>query len=134
MLGSVSDVVLHHHERYDGHGYPEGLEGEAISLPARIVCVADAYCAMISKRSYKESATEAEARGVAPLQGHALRPGGGGRLSGRARRTGGRGRTAGAVRAAAGRGRRRRLPPAVAQAGAEQGLSRCREEWGERGV
>lgn len=62
VLGSVSDVVLHHHERYDGHGYPEGLEGEAISLPARIVCVADAYCAMISKRSYKESATDAEAR------------------------------------------------------------------------
>ncbi len=61
-LEHVAGVVLHHHERYDGGGYPEGLQGESIPLPARIVGVADAYCAMISKRSYKESMNPAEAR------------------------------------------------------------------------
>jgi HD-GYP domain-containing protein (c-di-GMP phosphodiesterase class II) len=58
----VSEVVLHHHERFDGAGYPDGLAGENIPLPARIVCVVDAYCAMIAKRSYKESATPEAAR------------------------------------------------------------------------
>ncbi len=61
-LDGVSEVVLHHHERFDGTGYPDGLAGEAIPLAARIICVVDAYCAMTSKRSYKESATPAEAR------------------------------------------------------------------------
>ncbi len=61
-LEQVADVVLHHHERFDGKGYPEGLSGENISLASRIVCVADAYAAMVSKRSYKESMTDAEAR------------------------------------------------------------------------
>lgn len=62
VLDSVADVVLHHHERYDGGGYPDGLKGDDISLAARIVGVADAYCAMISKRSYKEALSGAEAR------------------------------------------------------------------------
>lgn len=61
-LDGVADVVLHHHERYDGAGYPDGLRAEEISLPARIVAVADAYSAMTSKRSYKESMSPAEAR------------------------------------------------------------------------
>ncbi len=61
-LGEVSDVVLYHHERFDGKGYPDGLTGEEIPLPARIVCVADAYCAMVSKRSYKESSSLEQAR------------------------------------------------------------------------
>lgn len=42
-----------HHERYDGKGYPDGLKGEEIPLPARIICVADAYDAMTSNRSYR---------------------------------------------------------------------------------
>jgi diguanylate cyclase (GGDEF)-like protein len=46
--------VLHHHERYDGAGYPSGLKGEDIPLEARIVCVADCFCAMTSDRPYKE--------------------------------------------------------------------------------
>ncbi len=62
MLDRVADVVLHHHESYDGKGYPEGLSGEQISLAARIVCVTDAYCAMISMRSYKASSTPEQAR------------------------------------------------------------------------
>ena len=62
VLSQVADVVLHHHESYDGKGYPEGLQGEQISLAARIVCVVDAYCAMIAKRCYKDSMTREQAR------------------------------------------------------------------------
>ncbi|HEX8243367.1 MAG TPA: HD domain-containing phosphohydrolase [Longimicrobium sp.] len=62
VLETVADVVLHHHERYDGDGYPDGLRGEEIPLPARIVSVVDAYCAMITRRSYKEAFTDAHAR------------------------------------------------------------------------
>ena len=45
-------VVLHHHERFDGNGYPHGLQGEEIPLLSRIVSVADCYSAMISSRPY----------------------------------------------------------------------------------
>ena len=61
-LEGVADVVLHHHERFDGTGYPDGLAGEEIPLPARIVSVVDAYCAMITRRAYKEAYSAAEAR------------------------------------------------------------------------
>lgn len=61
-LARVAEVVLHHHEAYDGSGYPDGLKGEQIPLPSRIVAAADAYCAMTSKRSYKESYAEEHAR------------------------------------------------------------------------
>jgi diguanylate cyclase (GGDEF)-like protein/putative nucleotidyltransferase with HDIG domain len=44
--------VLHHHERYDGSGYPRGLKGDSIPLEARILAVADAFAAMTSERSY----------------------------------------------------------------------------------
>ena len=47
----------HHHERYDGRGYPDGLSGEDIPLIARIIAVADAYDAMTSIRSYREPLT-----------------------------------------------------------------------------
>lgn len=46
-------VALHHHERYDGRGYPFGLEGEDIPLEARIAAVADVFSAMISPRPYR---------------------------------------------------------------------------------
>ncbi len=46
-------IVRHHHERWDGHGYPDRLEGEEIPLEARIVCVADAIDAMTSNRVYR---------------------------------------------------------------------------------
>lgn len=48
-------MALHHHERYDGTGYPQGLEGESIPLCARIMAVADVLDALLSKRQYKES-------------------------------------------------------------------------------
>ncbi|MDO4507191.1 MAG: HD-GYP domain-containing protein [Spirochaetales bacterium] len=48
-------MALYHHERYDGTGYPRGIEGEAIPLCARIMSVADVLDALLSKRHYKES-------------------------------------------------------------------------------
>lgn len=49
------EIALSHHERYDGTGYPYGLKGEAIPLPARIVAVADVFDALTSVRPYKEA-------------------------------------------------------------------------------
>jgi HD-GYP domain-containing protein (c-di-GMP phosphodiesterase class II) len=49
----VADWVLHHHERWDGAGYPDGLPAERIPLGARIIFVADAYDAMTSDRVYR---------------------------------------------------------------------------------
>ena len=51
----IADAVLHHHERWDGNGYPDGLRGEEISLFARILAVADSYDAMNSKRPYRNA-------------------------------------------------------------------------------
>lgn len=51
--GEVRDAVLHHHERLDGEGYPDGLAGSRIPYFARIIAVADAYDAMTSTRSYR---------------------------------------------------------------------------------
>jgi diguanylate cyclase (GGDEF)-like protein len=49
----VASWVLHHHERYDGHGYPDGLAGEEIPIGSRILLVADAYEAMTTDRQYR---------------------------------------------------------------------------------
>ncbi len=49
----LATIVLHHHERYDGQGYPSGLAGEAIPLEARIIAIADAYDAMTTYRTYR---------------------------------------------------------------------------------
>ena len=57
----VAHWVLHHHERWDGAGYPNGLAGEEIPLGARIVFVADAYDAMTSDRAYRGRLTPQEA-------------------------------------------------------------------------
>jgi putative nucleotidyltransferase with HDIG domain len=54
-------IVLHHHEHYDGHGYPEGLQSEDIPMGARIIAVADAYDAMTSDRPYRPARSQAEA-------------------------------------------------------------------------
>jgi len=62
VLEPVADAVLHHHEWYDGTGYPDGLAGEAIPIAARVIGAVDAYCAMISVRSYKEAYSEERAR------------------------------------------------------------------------
>jgi len=57
----VADWVLHHHERWDGSGYPDGVAGEGIPLGARIIFVADAYDAMISERVYRRRVSPVEA-------------------------------------------------------------------------
>jgi HD-GYP domain-containing protein (c-di-GMP phosphodiesterase class II) len=51
---SVLPIVLHHHERYDGKGYPDGLKGDAIPIGAQVVAHADAYDAMTSDRPYRK--------------------------------------------------------------------------------
>ena len=51
-----------HHERFDGDGYPDGLVGERIPIEARIICVADAYDAMTSRRSYRDILPQNEVR------------------------------------------------------------------------
>ena len=56
-------MARHHHERYDGSGYPHGLSGAEIPLSARIVQVADAFDAMIRNRSYRRGIPWAEALG-----------------------------------------------------------------------
>lgn len=50
---SLAEIVLHHHERWDGEGYPYGLKGDEIPLLSRIITVADAYEAMVSDRPYR---------------------------------------------------------------------------------
>lgn len=54
------DIARHHHERWDGSGYPDGLRGDAISLPAQIVGLADVYDALRSPRVYKPTFSRAE--------------------------------------------------------------------------
>ena len=58
--GHISGIK-HHHESWDGTGYPDGLKGEAIPLPARIICVADSFDAMTSTRPYRPGRTLEEA-------------------------------------------------------------------------
>ena len=68
-LREAIPVVLHHHERFNGGGYPHGLRGTEIPLGARIVAVADAYHAMVHDRPYSSALTHEEA--LDELQRHA---------------------------------------------------------------
>jgi HD-GYP domain-containing protein (c-di-GMP phosphodiesterase class II) len=61
FLKTAMPVVLHHHERWDGAGYPHGLAGEGIPLEARLFAVADAFDALMSVRPYKPALTYEEA-------------------------------------------------------------------------
>ena len=68
ILGKVEDyaeiatIVRHHHERIDGHGYPDGIRGDDIPLISRIIAVADAYNAMTSDRPYRDAMPSRVAR------------------------------------------------------------------------
>jgi HD-GYP domain-containing protein (c-di-GMP phosphodiesterase class II) len=53
----VRDIILYHHEKYDGRGYPHGLQGEEIPFLAAVVNVADSFDAMTSSRSYNKPKT-----------------------------------------------------------------------------
>jgi len=63
FLNKVTPVVLSHHERWDGQGYPEGLRGEEIPLCARILAIADAFDAMTTERPYHGALSFDSARG-----------------------------------------------------------------------
>jgi|GEM_PF-4000294 len=62
-LEGIIPMILHHHERYDGKGYPDGLAGEQISIGARIIAVADAYHAMTTDRPYHKALGQEQALG-----------------------------------------------------------------------
>jgi HD-GYP domain-containing protein (c-di-GMP phosphodiesterase class II) len=64
FLGDGIDVVRHHHERWDGGGYPDGLAGEAIPLPARVFAVADTLDALTTDRPYRAAVGWDVARAV----------------------------------------------------------------------
>jgi diguanylate cyclase (GGDEF)-like protein len=68
-LKEAAPIILHHHERYAGHGYPFGLRGNDIPLGARIVAIADAYDAMRNDRPYKRALSHDQA--VAEVRRHA---------------------------------------------------------------
>ncbi|MGM0601036.1 MAG: GAF domain-containing protein [Candidatus Rifleibacteriota bacterium] len=62
FLAEKVPLIRYHHERFDGKGYPDGLKGREIPLLARIVCVADSFDAMTSKRAYRDTMNIAQAR------------------------------------------------------------------------
>jgi len=61
VLKPVVPIILHHHERFDGTGYPKGLKGKDIPLGSRIMAVVDAFISMVSKQPYRESLMTEEA-------------------------------------------------------------------------
>jgi len=61
ILNPIAPIILYHHEKYDGTGYPKGLKGNQIPLGSRILAVADAFMAMITKRPYRKSKSVSEA-------------------------------------------------------------------------
>jgi putative two-component system response regulator len=64
FLDVAKAIARHHHERWDGVGYPDGLAGEAIPISARLMALADVFDALISRRVYKEPMSFAEAREI----------------------------------------------------------------------
>lgn len=60
MNDYIIDAAWHHHERWDGEGYPDGIQGESISLITRIVCIADALDAMADDRPYRKHLSDDE--------------------------------------------------------------------------
>lgn len=61
FLAMAKDISYSHQEKWDGSGYPQGLKGDAIPIPARLMALADVYDALISRRAYKESLSHVEA-------------------------------------------------------------------------
>jgi HD-GYP domain-containing protein (c-di-GMP phosphodiesterase class II) len=53
FYADIAPIILHHHERYDGKGYPSGLKGEEIPLGSRIISIAEAFDAMVSREAHK---------------------------------------------------------------------------------
>jgi HD-GYP domain-containing protein (c-di-GMP phosphodiesterase class II) len=70
-LGSVRELILAHHERWDGSGYPRGLAGDEIPLGGRLLAVVDAYESMTAGRPYRAARSHDEA--IAELRREASR-------------------------------------------------------------
>jgi len=68
QLKDVVEIIKHHHERFDGKGYPSGLKGEEIPMNSRIIAVADAYDSIISNRSYREGVPHEDAMKIIESQ------------------------------------------------------------------
>jgi putative two-component system response regulator len=64
LLNLARDIALHHHEKWNGSGYPMGISGEAIPLGARIVAACDVYDALVSDRIYRPALSEAKALAI----------------------------------------------------------------------
>ncbi len=62
QLKGLAKIVLHHHERWDGNGYPDGIKGEEIPISSRIIAVCDAIDAMTSERPYRKALSVKECR------------------------------------------------------------------------
>ena len=76
LLREAAPIILHHHERFSGHGYPFGLRGSAIPLGARLIAIADAYDAMTHDRPHKRAVShDAGSQGAPAPLGNAVRPG-----------------------------------------------------------
>jgi putative two-component system response regulator len=63
-LAPIVPIIRHHHERWDGHGYPDGLQGEEIPLEARIIAAADSLDAMTTNRAYQKALTLQKAHDI----------------------------------------------------------------------
>jgi putative nucleotidyltransferase with HDIG domain len=61
LLSEASDIVRHHHEHFDGSGYPDGLRGDQIPIGSRVVLVADAFNAITTDRPYRKARSKTEA-------------------------------------------------------------------------
>jgi putative two-component system response regulator len=64
FVGMGIEIALYHHERWDGSGYPDGLVGKNIPLPARIMALADVYDALRSDRCYRKGLTHDQTRSI----------------------------------------------------------------------
>ena len=75
-LADIAPAIRHHHERWDGNGYPDRLGGEAIPLEARVIAVADTYSALTSTRPYRRPVSpELACEEIERCAGHAVRSG-----------------------------------------------------------
>ena len=73
-LADLAPAIRHHHEHWDGNGYPGGLSGEEIPLEARVLGVADTYSALTSTRPYREPVSpELACEEIMRCGGHAVR-------------------------------------------------------------
>jgi len=70
----IPEIILNHHENFDGTGYPNGIKGEAISLEARIIRITDTYDALTSNRGYRPAYTHHEAIKIMEEDQHCFDP------------------------------------------------------------